>query len=653
VSELHLDVESRSIVDLRKTGAHPYWMHEETHLWCACYCVDDEPIQDWLPGDPTPDAVQQAVFEGWDIYAHNSQFEKLAWQHKLGPRHGWPVPDPEQFHCTAAWAAAMALPRDLGGAAEAMGLPVTKDQAGRRLMLSMAKPRSKPGQPLRWWDLPERIERLVAYCRTDVEVERALTKRLRALSENERKLFLLDAQINDRGVRVDLEKVQQASIIVKKALADLDREIGIRTRNAVTKATQAARLTQWLNEQGVDVESVDKVAVKSALTTVTDPNLRRVLEIRQEAAKSSTAKLEAFQNRACADGRMRENLLFHGAATGRWSGKGAQLQNLPRPSLKQHDIEAAIDAMQSKDPAWLTLWGPPLSVVSDCLRGMIIADPGKELVMADFSAIEGRVLAWLAGEQWKLDAYRAYDRGEGPDLYKLTAAGILGIPVEEVTGEQRQGQGKVPELFLGYGGGKGAFISGAALYGYHVEEERADEIKVAWRAQNPAIVQFWYDLDRAAMSAVRQPGRQFKAGRISYASAGNILWCRLPSGRLLSYVDPKIREVETPWGAMRDSVTYMGVDSVTRKWDRHKAYGGHWAENCCQAVARDVMAEAMLRVEQRGWPVVLTCHDEIISEVPAGTATAEEYEAELCALPDWAEGLPLAAEGCVSRRYRK
>jgi DNA polymerase len=654
--EIHLDLETRSTVDLKKAGLYVYAEDPTTDVWCAAWCIGDAPIQMWTPGQPFPSVLGDYLAAGALVYAHNAGFECALWEQVLTPRYGWPAIPFEQMRCTAAMAAAMALPRDLDGAAMAMGLDTRKDASGKRLMLSLAKPRRvENGVPV-WWtpeDAPEKHARLHAYCAQDVEVERALTKKLRPLPASELALFQLDHKINTRGVRIDLPAVKHASAIVKTALDGLDREIGIRTRNAVTRASQASRLAEWLREQGVDVESVDKASVKGALAQDgLGANIRRVLEIRREAAKSSTAKLEAYQNRLCRDGRMRENLLYMGASTGRWSGKGAQLQNLPRPSLKPHQIDRVFEALPTRDPDWLEVWGPALSVVADTLRGMIIAADGHELVRADFSNIEGRVLAWLAGEQWKLDAFRAYDAGTGPDLYKLAYAKAFGIAIEDVDAHMRQ-LGKVMELALGYAGGVGAFQSMAALYGITMSDDRADELKLAWRAAHPATVAFWYALDDAAMSAVRHPGRLTKAGPIGYVVAGNILWCRLPSGRLLSYVDPKIREVETPWGAMRDAVTYMGVNSMTRKWERAKGYGGLFAENVTQAVARDVMAEAMLRVEAQGWPVLLTVHDEVVCETPAGAVTPEQFGAVMSEIPHWADGLPVAAEAEAGRRYGK
>lgn len=689
IAEIHLDFETRSSADLKKTGLYVYAEDPTTDVWCACWCVGDGPIHTWVPGEPFPYVLRDYIDAGALIYAHNAGFEHAIWTHVLTPRYGWPEVGFRQFRCTAAMAAAMALPRDLAGAAVAMGSEEQKDMTGKRLMMQLAKPRRVENGKILWWDVPEKIARLIAYCEQDVEVERALTKTLRPLSDTEFEVWQMDHVINTRGVMIDLASVRKADRVVKLSLEKLDQELSRLTGGRVDKASQAARLTEWLREQGVDIDSVDKATLKDALKGDIPPRIRRVLEIRQEAAKSSTAKLEAMKLRTSADGRSRETVMYHGASTGRWSGKGIQLQNLPRPKLKARDIDAVFEALPCGDPAWIELWGSPLSVISDCLRGMIIAKPGHELVRADLAGIEGRVLAWLAGEQWKLDAYAAYDAGEGPDLYKLAASGMLGVPVGSINDQQRQ-IGKVSELALGYQGGHGAFISMAKNYGvkpaditpavkavadasgmdtweFVSQKYEADNrfdlpldewvalriVVDAWRGVHPNVVEFWNRLDAAAAAAVREPGKMFPVGVISFACAANILWCKLPSGRLLSYVDAKIREVETPWGSTRSAVTYMGVNSVTRQWARSKAYGGHFAENVTQAVARDILAEAMLRIEGRGWPLVLSVHDETVSEVPTGSVTVAEYVAELAKQPLWAPGLPLAAAGDVGPRYGK
>lgn len=296
-------------------------------------------------------------------------------------------------------------------------------------------------------------------------------------------------------------------------------------------------------------------------------------------------------------------------------------------------------------------YGPPMSVISDCLRGFIVASEGREFIGCDFSAIEARVLAWLAGEEKVLEVFRTHGK-----IYEAAAADIYSVPLESVTKDQRQ-IGKVAELALGYGGGVRAFQSMARNFGVKVTDAKADEIKVRWRAAHHGIVGYWSQIECAAINAVQQPGTQISAGQgpccITFKTAGSFLWCRLPSGRVLSYPYPKIEDVETPWGQMKPALTYMGEDTYTRKWSRLKTYGGSLAENVTQAVARDLLAEAMLRLEARGYPIVLHVHDEVLTETRIGFGSVEEVESVSCELPPWARGLPMAAEGWKGIRYQK
>lgn len=345
---LSLDVESRSAVDIKKAGAYRYWEDSSTSLWCACYAFDDEPVETWLPGAPCPPRIAAHVAAGGTVSAWNAAFERLAWRHALAPRHGWPMPAIEQFDDTAAWGAAMGLPRALGDAAKAMGLPEEKDDEGRRLMLQMAKPRrprkGEDPEALFWWDDAERVDRLVAYCVKDVEAERALRRVLLPLSPEEREVYLLDQRMNDRGVAIDVPLVQALLQIVEQAKAKLDDDMALATNYVVRKCSQVSQLTAWLQAQGVPAESLAKAALEDLLLDAFMPeNARRALEIRREAAKSSTAKLNAMLAFVCADGRLRGLHLYHGAGTGRWSGKGPQFQNLPRGTGTVKDPEAAVE----------------------------------------------------------------------------------------------------------------------------------------------------------------------------------------------------------------------------------------------------------------------------------------------------------------------
>lgn len=688
-TRLGVDWETKSAFDLIKGGAHAYARHPSTDVLCAAYAFDDEEPEVWTPGQPVPQRVIDYVLNSnGPIFAFNSEFERQLWIHVLGPKHGWPVPPLERFHCTASMAAAMALPRRLGDVVKALGLDEEKDDTGRRIMLQLSRPRSRQGEPIRWWepaDVPEKFARLYSYCANDVVIERAAGKKMRPLSAQEREIWLENCRVNERGLPVDLDSVKAALTIVGKAVDALNAELSGLTRHRVSSVNQVGLLTEWLREQGVDVESLDKAHLKEALTRDLAPHVRRALEIRQEAAKSSTAKLKAFQTAACADGRIRGTIRYHAASTGRDGGELVQPQNFPRPLLKAGEIDTVFEAMKARDPAWLELWGSPMTVLSWCLRGMICAPEGQLIYSGDLSNIEGRVAAWLGGEQWKLDAFRAYDAGAGPDLYLLAAAGMLGLALSMIDDEQRQ-IGKVSELSLQFQGGHGAFITMGANYGITPEMvtpvikaatdpdlwaatvERYDPknryglgldewvaLRVtvdAWRAKHPGIVEQWGVCEAAAINAVMQPGKAFQAGRLSYACAGGILWCKLPNGKLLSYVDPQLKDIETPWGAMKRGLTYMSLNSMTRRYERTKSYGGLLFQNGVQAIAREIIMEAKLRMRDRGWPCILKVHDEVVCLMEPGVDLAD-YIAELSAVPDWASGLPIAAKAVSGRRYGK
>jgi DNA polymerase bacteriophage-type len=695
---LSLDVESRSAVDLKKAGAHRYWEDETTSLWCACYAFDDEPVQTWLPGQPCPPRIAAHVAAGGTISGWNVSFERLAWRHCLAPRHGWPVAALEQFEDTAAAGAAMGLPRGLGDAAKAMGLDEEKDGEGHRLMLRMSKPRApRKNEPpgLYWWDDQERIDRLVAYCARDVEAERALRKVLVPLSPAEREVYLLDQRINDRGVAIDVKLVNALLKIVDEALAGLDRRMAEVTGYQVRKCSEVARLMEWLQSRGVRAESLAKASLEDLLLDVFMPEeAREAIEIRKEAAKTSTAKLKAMLACVCEDGRARGLHLYHGAGTGRWAGKLIQTQNMPRGTGTVKDPEAAAPDFLLGSAQWIDLvYGSPMSAVSDTLRSCLCAGPGKRFIAADFSAIEGRVTAWLAGEKWKLEAFRANDEGRGAGIYELTAAGILNKDVATISKSERQAYGKVPELALGFQGGVSAFHSMARIYnvdmadayeplqgtagtetwgkaerryaeclergdsGTDVMTERAwvasEVTKVLWRAKHPAVAALWKGLEEAAFDAVARPGVQFGYRLIEYVVKRDFLWCRLPSGRVLAYGAPRIREQETPWGEKRPAVTALGVDSVTKKWRRFGLYGGLATENVVQAVARDLLVHGMLTAERAGYPIVLHIHDEAVAEVPDDFGSVAEFEALLCDAPAWAEGLPYVASGYEARRFKK
>jgi DNA polymerase len=544
---LSIDFETRSAVDLRKAGAHRYAEDPSTDIWCLCWAFDDEPVQTWRPGEPIPDRIFDHVFEGGLISGWNVGFERAIWNGVLGPRYGWPCPRLEQFEDTAAAGAAMGLPRNLGDAAKAMGTAFQKDDEGHRLMLRMAKPRRpRKGETptgLLWWDEPDRIARLIAYCVDDVETERALRKVLVPLAPEERETWLFDQRMNDRGALLDLPLIHALQKIAVEATADLDTEL--EEVSGVEKTTQVARLSAWINEAGVECTSLAKGEIERMLAIPDLPNsVRAALEIRRDGAKTSTKKLKAMLACVSRDGRGRGQHLYHGAGTGRWSGRLIQVQNFPRGTGTVKDPEAAVADFMRGDADWIRIgYGKPMNAVADMLRSCMMAAKGKRLLAADFSAIEGRVTAWLAGEAWKIKAFEANDAGTGPGIYELTAAGILSKAVEAIGKAERQAYGKVPELALGFQGGVQAFDSMAKIYRVDMAEayeplaantdaktwaralkryeeclERNDTgtdtmtreawiasevTKVLWRDKHPATKALWEGLEEAAFDAIR------------------------------------------------------------------------------------------------------------------------------------------------------
>ena len=372
--------------------------------------------------------------------------------------------------------------------------------------------------------------------------------------------------------------------------------------------------------------------------------VRRCLEIRQSLSKSSTAKFKAMLGREH-NNRICDTLMYHGASTGRWTARGIQPQNLPRGSFK--DVDFCIELIKQKDANGIEmLFGDLMDSISTCIRAAICAPEGSVLICADFSSIEARVLAWLADEQKVLDSFVS-----GLDLYKVAATSIYGKNYEEITKAERQ-IGKVSVLALGYQGGVGAFQAMANGYGVKVDNDVAQGIVDSWRNGHQKIKQFWWNTEKAAVDAVEK-GEACRVGKTIWATVNNFLHCRLPSGRVLSYYKPYLEMTLTPWKKMKNVLHFTGVDTYSKKWSDQTTYGGKLVENVCQAVARDFMAEAMLRVEKAGYKTVLTVHDEIVVEMEEGKGSLEELENLMSVVPEWGLGCPIEAEGWIGKRYRK
>lgn len=661
--KLHIDFETRSTIDLKEVGIDVYSRHPDTSVWCMGYTFDGD-IGIWTPGDPFPDILDETDIEEDIIYAHNAAFELAIWNNIMTPRYGWPELKVSQTRCTMAMAYAMALPGGLEKAAAAVGISEQKDLKGNRLMLQMSKPKEIiNGKPV-WWDDPEKLEKLYSYCKQDVRVERELENRLFPLSKKEQELWELDYKINNRGIYVDAPAIKAAISGVQIEADRLNKEIRHATNNYVGFTTEVARIKSWLGTQGVILDSLAKSFVLDALDSDNVPDIcRKVLRLRHEAGKTSTAKLNTMISTRSTDGRVKNTMQYHGAGTGRWAGRRIQPHNLPRPNLSQKEIEEILEFLPTMPIEQAierieVLYGPFTHVISDCLRGVICAAPGNLLIAGDYSNIEGRGIAWLAGEEWKLQAFRDQDAKIGPEIYKLAAAKIYHVKPDTITKAQRQ-IGKVAELACGYQGGVGAFQRMAKTYGIEMTDAVADDIKSKWRDAHPYIVGYWWALENSAYNAVLNPGTSVPCGpegrHVIFKVKGSFLFCLLPSGRVLTYPYPKLKEVETPWGEMKDQVHYMTVDGLSYKWVETHTYGGKLAENITQAICRDLLAEAITRLEDCKMNVILHVHDEIVCELESQTAQISEkyiyrYISEV---PEWAKGLPINVDGWVGKRYRK
>ncbi|QIG74346.1 DNA polymerase protein [Rhizobium phage RHph_N65] len=748
---LEIDFETRSDVDIKKHGVYRYMASPHTAPLMASYKINGGPKKRWRPGEPCPQDIVDHVNSGGIVSAHNNSFERLLWQMILTPRYGWPALRLEQCRCTAATAAAMSLPRALGDLGAALDLPVQKDKEGMRLIRKFSIPRKpkKDEDPngLYWnapEDHPEDFEKFHDYCDVDVETEAAADRRMVPLSEYEQDLWLIDQRINDRGIRIDRISAQAAIRLADKAKALLDREMRITTGGYVKKCSEPGKLVEWVQSQGVDMSSAAKAEIEELLEYDDLPaNVRHAISIRQEAAKTSVAKLTAFMARASEDGRIRGAFLFCAAGTGRWSSVGAQLHNLPRPRGLFGDAHIRTDLLfqliRREDPDLLRFMygdelGKTLWLLSDAIRGFIWAGPGNDLVVADYSGIEGAVAAWFADETWKVQAM--FDIAADPalpDLYRRAAAGIFNTTTDELTKKDPRRQvGKVSELSLQYQGGPGAFRSMARNYSMKLaplypivweaaDQERRDKalkrydnackrkepittllnreeflaaeiVKIGWRATHPAISASWPALEDGARQAVENPGSVVRVLKVDYLVARGFLWCRLPSGRCLAYGSPrikkqvwvKVKQDDGSWSDVsetmgveeaeaaekkgrvaimrndsgdynyaKSTVTALGVNSVTKKWERFGLYGGLAFENIVQAIARDLLANGIKKAEAAGYPVIGHVHDEILAEVPRGFGDVGEFEKLICELPDWAAGLPLTAGGWRGKRYRK
>lgn len=677
---LHIDFETRSALDLRKVGLHNYVRHPSTDVWCMAWAVDDMEPELCTPKDHDLCYALSHVKSGQKVMAHNAPFELAVWNEIMVKRYGWPVLKPEQAFCTMAQCYAMGLPGALEDAALALGMDMLKDHEGRALMLRFARPwKIDPDSTIHWMDEcpeftvggnkytgPQGLQRLHSYCQQDVRVERGLDKRLMPLSEKERRVWLLDYKINQRGVQVDMPTVLAAVHMAQTVKERCDVELAQVTGNAVQTVSAVAALKEWAGTQGVPIDSLAKQNVVDLLDGELPDAVRRALTLRQEAGKASLAKLDRVIHSIADDGRLRNLYQYHGAQTGRWAGRGVQVHNLPRDMPARDIVEKIMLLVRDgKHEVIDTIYGAPLSAISRCLRSFFVSAPGKKLVSGDWSNVESRGASWFAGEQWKIDAFKRQDDKTGPDVYKIGASKLLSIAIEQVTSEQRQSHGKVPDLAFQYQGGVGSGHMMGKTYGVKATDAEWETRKQAWRAAHPAIASVWKPIQQAAILAVLNRDEKFSCGvpgrEAVFRTAGSFLWCLLPSGRAICYPYPKI--LQGDYGPMLTYMTVPGPDKTdiiydpknASNWARVSTYGGALFNNVVQGFCRDFLADCMLELDMAGASIALHTHDDINVEVDdaktAGARTA--MEAMMRKVPEWATGFPLFAECDVMARYGK
>jgi DNA polymerase len=445
-----------------------------------------------------------------------------------------------------------------------------------------------------------------------------------------------------------LEGIENLSTLIQEEEKELLKQVLSLTGGYVNSVRQRDRLLSWLHQNGVGCDDVQKATVIELLKGDLPPNVRRVLEIRQRLGRSSVAKLKKMRDWACEDGKIRGSILYHGASTGRFSGKGIQPQNYPKDCFEPEEVSDIL--LWDKDTIEM-IFGDVFSVASRCLRGMLIPSPGHVFYVVDFNSIEARVLAWLAGEKSVIDAFKS-----GKDFYRVAASGMYGIPYDEIGKDSPERfAGKTAVLACGYQGGVKAFTTMARNLGLDIPEDKAKSTIWKYREANPNIVRYWGGIENAAYKAIKT-GDPYSFGRIKYGVYGGYLFCRLPSGRKIAYYNPGTEKRLTPYDEMKDTIRFYGMNSMTKKWCKQFTYGGKLVENIVQAVARDFLRDAMLRLNKNGYKIVSTVHDEIICEVKNDNKTTKHYEdfvkiVEL--VPQWGDGCPIKAGGYVSTRYKK
>jgi DNA polymerase len=644
---LSIDIETFSSVDLTKCGVYKYAESEDFEILLFAYAFDDEDIKiiDLAQGEKLPKEVIEAIYSPNVIKsAFNAQFERVC----LSRYFSMELPI-EQWRCSMVHSLTLGLPGSLENVAKCLNLKTQKMDEGKNLIRYFSIP-CKPNKSNdgRTRNLPshdkEKWELFKEYCKRDVEVEREIRRKIENfnMTDKELRLWHLDQKINDYGVNVDRELVKNAIKCDEEYQRELMKEALNLTE--LENPNSPTQLKNWLESRGLEVSSLSKANVEELLDKTKDSTVRRVLELRQEMSKTSVKKYDAMERAMCKDFKIRGLLQFYGALTGRWAGRLVQVHNLPRNNME--DLDLARQLLLNGDYETLEILFDSISdVLSQLIRTAFIPSFNSRFIIADFSAIEARVIAWLAGEKWRMDVFNSHGK-----IYEASASQMFKVPLEEIhKGSPLRQKGKIAELALGYGGSKGALISMGALK-MGLTEDELPELVAAWRKSNPNIVKLWWDIENAAISAVKEMETVNMQYGLKFSYRSGILFITLPSGRSLAYIRPRI-EIDERFG--KDKLTYEGIEPNTRKWGRVDTYGGKLTENIIQAIARDCLAESMLSLDDRGYKIAFHVHDEVVLDVPNNFGLLEEVEDIMGMDISWAPGLPLRAETFESNYYKK
>lgn len=662
MDRINIDFETYSEARLKEVGAHRYAMDKSTDVICLSYSINDAEPDLWYPGLPIPDDLVKAIEARYLVYAWNTGFEFVIWNYVLMPKYNFPAIPFMSWRDTQAIALTFALPMSLEKCAEVLGLFVQKDKRGKYLIQKLSLPqkitRNNPHKRFTKDIKPELHEEMYEYCKQDVRVEMEILKFFPyELTPNELNLWRQTLIKNNRGIPIDIELVDSVVEVTEEYLEGVVGMIPMITGGAVTTINQRAKILAWAESQGYELPDLTADTVSKSLEDPdinNYPSVKQLLEIRSMIGKSSTKKFLKIQEAICEDNRIRDCLKYHKATTGREGGRLLQPQNLPRAEVP--NVEETIAAFKTRDlETVMELHENIMYVASAMIRPSICAEEGKEFTVYDYSSIENRVLCWLAGQEDKLDIIV-----NGLDIYVDMASSLYGLPYEEIYDGYKKGvesysemrrHGKLTILGCGYGMGDKKFYDDCITKGFNITREESKRTIDVFRSEYDMVKSFWYGLEDAAAEAVAEPGNLKMYNMIGFIVEHNFLFMILPNGKRLAYYNPRLKEVETPWGAYKMAVVQEGMNPYTNKWGDVTITPGRLAENASQAVSREILMEAQLDCEREGYPIILTVHDELVNEDERDVSKEIKHIMEnRC---DIYAGLPLNAAGFRERRYRK